>query len=100
MQLLIDSEAREAASSLATRRRNFSDTIDRRAEQAQNLVLMGEVSSVRHALYGEPVAPGTKRTRDLLSDPQRRQNSCRTIRRRPLSCLKCVRRVQQLGHQA
>ena len=57
VQLLIDSEACEAASSLATRRRrrNFSDTIDRRAERD-----------------GEPVAPGTQRTFDLLSDPERR----------------------------
>ena len=74
VQLLIDSEACEAASSLATRRRrrNFPDTIDRRVERAQNLVLMGEVSSARHALDGEPVAPGTQRTFDLLSDPERR----------------------------
>ena len=74
VQLLIDSEAREAASPLAKRRRsmNFSDTIDRRAERAQHLVLMGEVSSARHALDGEPVAPGTQRTFDLLSDPERR----------------------------
>ena len=73
MQLVIDSEACEAASSLATRRRrrNFSDTIDRRAERAQNLVLMCEVSSVRHALDGEPA----HRTFGLLSDPERRQQS-------------------------
>ena len=74
MQLLIHSEACEAASSFATRRRRrtHSDTIDGRAERAQNLVLMGGVSSARHALDGEPVAAGTQRTRDLLSDPERR----------------------------
>ena len=33
---------------------------------------MGEVSSARHAMDGEPVAPGTQRTFDLLSDPERR----------------------------
>ena len=73
VQLVIDSEACEAASSLATRRRrrNFSDTIDRRAERAQNLVLVCEVSSVRHALDGEPA----HRTFGLLSDPERRQQS-------------------------
>ena len=52
VQLFIDSEACEAGSSLASRRRrrNCSDTIDGRAERALNLVLL------RHALDGEPVA--------------------------------------------
>ena len=48
---------------------NNARTLLTPAERAENLVLMGEVSSVRHALDGEPVAPGTQRTRDLLSDP-------------------------------
>ena len=33
---------------------------------------MGEVSCGRQALEGDPLAPGTQRTLDLLSDPERR----------------------------
>ena len=54
------------------RRRAQTDTLERRAERAESLVLMGEVSAGRHALEGAPLAPGTQRTLDQLRDPVRR----------------------------
>ena len=90
VQLLIDSEAREAASSLATRRRrrNFSDTIDRRAERAQNLAFDGR------SLFSSPRfgcrASGARHPEDLRSLVRPRAAPNRAVqpnaRRRPLSC--------------
>ena len=54
------------------RRRAQTDTRERRAERAESLVFMGEVSAGRHALEGAPLAPGTQRTLDQLRDPMRR----------------------------
>ena len=93
VQLLIDSEACEAASSLATRRRrrNFSDTIDRRAERAQNLVLMGEslqlatlwmASQWPQAPRGPSISCPTQSGAHQSRTTQC-QNLCRPIRRRP-----------------
>ena len=52
--------------------RTQTDTPERRADRAQSLVVMGEVSAGRHALEGAPLAPGTQRTLDQLRDPVRR----------------------------
>ena len=54
------------------RRRAQTDTPERRAERAESLVLMGEVSAGRQALEGAPLAPGTQLTLDQLRDPVRR----------------------------
>ena len=45
--------------------------LERRAERAAILVQMGEISSVRLALEGAP-SPGSRATREALSDPVRR----------------------------
>ena len=73
-QLLLQSEECGAAASkaLQRKRRTQTDTPERRADRAQSLVLMGEVSAGRHALEGAPLAPGTQRTLDQLRDPVRR----------------------------
>ena len=57
-----------------------ADTPERRAEIAESLVWLGEVSAGRHALEGAPLAPGTQRTLDQLRDPVRRT----TVRYAPL----------------
>ena len=73
-QLLFQSEEWGAAASkgFQRRRRAQTDTPERRAERAESLVLMGEVSAGRHALEGAPLAPGIQRTLDQLRDPVRR----------------------------
>ena len=48
------------------------DILERRAERAAMLVQMGEISSGRLALEGAPLAPGSRATREALSDPVRR----------------------------
>ena len=48
------------------RRRSHVDTQQRRAERAQTLVLMGEVSAGRQALDGASLAPGTQETLEQL----------------------------------
>ena len=57
------------------KRRTQTDTPERRADRAQSLVMMGEVSAGRHALEGAPLAPGIQRTLDPLRDPVRRPTS-------------------------
>ena len=47
------------------------DDIVVRAERAQVLVMMGEISSGRRALEGVAVAPGTDNTLHLLTDRER-----------------------------
>ena len=49
------------------------DSVDRRAERAQVLVAMGEISSGRAALEGDPIAPGNKSTLNSLRDESRRR---------------------------
>ena len=71
---LIQSEGcDEAAPQRFQRRpRTHVDTPERRADRAQSLIMMGEVSSARHALEGALLAPGTERTWEQLRDPVRR----------------------------
>ena len=59
-------------SSLKSGGQPHMDTPERRAERAESLVLMGEVSAGRQALEGAPLAPGTQLTLDQLRDPVRR----------------------------
>ena len=61
-----------AATARARHRRRPVDDIAARAERAQALVMMGEVSSGRQALEGAAVAPGTDHTLRLLTDASRR----------------------------
>ena len=61
-----------ACQSQHRRRRTQTDTIDRRAERAEALVHLGELSSGRHALEGAPLAPGNEETRRALTDERLR----------------------------
>ena len=54
------------------RDRRPADDQAARAERAQALVMMGEISSGRQALEGAAVAPGTDHTLHLLTDIERR----------------------------
>ena len=63
-QLLIASrDCPDRAQSQHRRRRTQTDTIERRAERAEALVHLGELSSGRHALEGAPLARGNEETR-------------------------------------
>ena len=64
MQLLLASRecCEKALSASIRRRRTQQDTPERRAERAQTMVLMGEVSAGRRVLEGAPLAPGTEAT--------------------------------------
>ena len=66
--------AEDAATAVSRKRRRTSKQpdIERRAVRAQSLVELGELSSGRQALVGADVAPGSIRTRQELSNPQRR----------------------------
>ena len=67
-------EGSETAAYLRARRsrRRPADDLVARAERAQALVMMGEISSDRQALSGAAVAPGTDHTLRLLTDIERR----------------------------
>ena len=54
------------------RRRKQQDSVERRADRAEALVCMGELSAGRQALEGAPVAPGNDRTLRELRNPVRR----------------------------
>ena len=54
------------------RRRQQGDTVEKRADRALDLVHMGELSAARHALEGDPIAPGNQQTLRALQDPNRR----------------------------
>ena len=49
------------------RQHTQTDTIDRRAERAEALVHLRELSSGRHALEGAPLAPENEETRRALT---------------------------------
>ena len=67
-ELLIQSRvhAEAARTGSIRRRRSHVDTQQRRAERAQTLVLMGEVSAGRQALDGASLAPGKQETLEQL----------------------------------
>ena len=58
----------------STRRRRTQqgDLVEKRADRVLDLVQMGEQSTVRHALEGDPVTPGNRQTLNALQDPERR----------------------------
>ena len=64
-QLLIASRecSDQACRSQHRRRRTQVDKIERRAQRAEALVQLGELSAGRHALEGAPLAPGNEETR-------------------------------------
>ena len=75
--LLHQSRERESAEQCAVsvrrrRRRAGGDDIQRRADRAEALVQLGELSSGRHAPEGVSLAPGTNATLDELQDPNKR----------------------------
>ena len=53
-------------------RQNQVDSVERRAERAQALAQLGELSSARQALEGSCVAPGNLATLRSLTNPSRR----------------------------
>ena len=63
-------EGQEGAEEATTssRRRTQLDSIERRAERAQALVAIGEISSGRSVLEGDPIAPGNEATLNSLRD--------------------------------
>ena len=54
------------------RRTQRGDSVERRADRALDLIQMGELSAARHALEGDPIAPGNRQTLSALQDPERR----------------------------
>ena len=52
--------------------RRPADDVAKRAEGAQTLVMMGEVSASRQALEGAALAPGNMATLSQLKSPDRR----------------------------
>ena len=78
-QLLIASRecSDQACRSQHRRRRTQVDTIERRAQRAEALVQLGELSAGRHALEGAPLAPGNEETRRALTDERRRPPTLR-----------------------
>ena len=61
------------ATSLRQRRsQRGQDSLERRAERAEALVHMGELSSARQALEGAELAPGSRHTLDMLQDEAKR----------------------------
>ena len=80
IELLIarrDSSCR-ARQSQSRRRRTQVDSLERRAERAEALVHLGELSAGRHALEAAPLAPGNDQTRAALTDATRRPQSLRS----------------------
>ena len=65
-------EAEAAVASRRRRRRRGEDDIQRRADRAEALVQMGELSAGRHALEGVALAPGSEATLNELQNPVRR----------------------------
>ena len=67
--LIATRNAAEEVAVAQSRRRRKQD--ERRAERAQALVAMGEISSGRAAWEGEPIARGNQATLDSLRDESR-----------------------------
>ena len=76
--LLNRDSAMVAVQALGQRRRRIPpDPVEHRAERADNLIQMGDLSAARQALDGDPVAPGNHATLRALRDPQRRPQAPR-----------------------
>ena len=59
------------------RRRRDVDDIQRRADRAEALVQLGELSAARHALEGASLAPGNEATHSALTDERKRPSQPR-----------------------
>ena len=80
-----------ASATRRRRRRREGDDVQRRADRAQALVQLGELSAGRHTLEGASIAPGSQATLDALRDSRRRP----PVPREPLSEDPCERRGPQ-----
>ena len=72
VELLEHSQVCADQAAVATRRlrrRDRGDNPQRRADRAEALVQMAELSAGRHALDGAPIAPGTEATLKAPQDP-------------------------------
>ena len=54
------------------KRRNKVDDVEKRVERAETLISMGEISAVRQALEGSPLAPGNQDTLDAFKDENKK----------------------------
>ena len=71
--LIASRECAEAAVQVRSRRRRTRvPTVDQRADRAEQLVHLGELSAARMALEGDPIAPGNDATLQALQDPRKR----------------------------
>ena len=79
IQMLITSlDCGDQPMNLQTRRRRTrQDSMERRADKAEALVCMEELSTEQQAVEGAPVAPGNDRTLRELRNPVRRQPQLR-----------------------
>ena len=74
-EVLIDSQScatQAATASHRRRRRDKGDDSQAKADRAEALVQLGELSAARHVLEGSPLAPGTQATLDALQIPEKR----------------------------
>ena len=64
LDLLTPSVAASAAAieMRSRRRRTGTDSVEKRAERAEALICLGEISAARRVLESSPVAPGTEAT--------------------------------------
>ena len=71
--LIMSQDCSECASQAQCRRRRThqNDSLERRAECAEALVQIGELSAGRRALEGAPLAPGNMATLRELQNPLR-----------------------------
>ena len=68
--------------------------LERRAQRAESLITMGELSSARQALEGADLAKGDQRTRALLTDVNRRSNHPRDPLLEELTAYELVARFE------
>ena len=64
--------AKAAVQVLSRCRRTRVPTVDQRADRAEHLVHLGELSAARMGLEGDPIAPGNDATLQALQDPRKR----------------------------
>ena len=61
-----------AQGGMRRQRTHNRDSVERRAQRAEQLVQWGELSAARSALEGAPVAPGNDATLSALQDLRKR----------------------------
>ena len=76
--LIAGRDCSEAAAQFRSRRRRtHAPAIDQRADRAEHMVCMGELSAAHMALDGDPIAPGNDATLQALQDPLKRPRAPR-----------------------